>query len=114
MKYSRFLLVSLLSLSPCYVLAQDTGSAALSSLISDCNQYLTICVPTAASCASSACSFCTSIGITPSIEPCCAQATPTACFKSSWVSQALTGKNTITNGPAATVGSGPNTAAYTS
>lgn len=44
-----------------------------------------LCVPTVASCAADLCYLCTSLGITPSIEPCCAAPTPTACFANNYV-----------------------------
>ena len=52
------------------------------SLSSNCQSIITVCEPTILSCAVSLCHICTSLGVTPSIEPCCAAPEPTACFSS--------------------------------
>lgn len=54
--------------------------SAYSTLSSECQSIITVCKPTVLSCAVSLCSICTSLGVTPSIEPCCAAPTPLACF----------------------------------
>ena len=51
-----------------------------STLSSECQASVTVCPPTVLSCAVTLCSICTSLGVTPSIEPCCAAPTPLACF----------------------------------
>jgi len=51
-----------------------------SSLSSNCVSLIHTCPPTGAICANKICSVCTSLDITPSIEPCCAAETPIACF----------------------------------
>jgi len=51
-----------------------------SSFSSNCVSLIHTCPPTGAICANEICSVCTSLDITPSIEPCCAAATPIACF----------------------------------
>jgi len=50
------------------------------ALSESCVSFIQACPPTGPSCASEICKICTSLEITPSIEPCCAAATPTACF----------------------------------
>lgn len=56
------------------------------SFSSECvAQIKSLCVPTIASCAADLCYLCTSLGIVPSIEPCCAAPTPTACFANDYV-----------------------------
>jgi hypothetical protein len=42
--------------------------------------HISVRIPTISSCASNLCKMCTSLGVTPSIEPCCAASTPRACF----------------------------------
>jgi hypothetical protein len=51
-----------------------------STLSSECQASVTACPPTVLSCAAALCSICTNLGVTPSIEPCCAAPTPLACF----------------------------------
>jgi hypothetical protein len=51
-----------------------------STLSSECQTEITACPPTVLSCAVTLCSICTSLGVTPSIEPCCAAPTPLVCF----------------------------------
>jgi len=63
-------------------LASAQQNPHFSSLSSECVQFLTTCEPTISSCAIDICSLCTSLSITPSIEPCCAAATPVDCFSS--------------------------------
>src|ERR1700750_3364906 len=50
------------------------------TLSSECQTQISVCIPTISSCASNLCKICTSLGISPSIEPCCAAPTPLACF----------------------------------
>ena len=65
----------------------DASSSASALLYGDCvSQIKSLCVPTIASCAANLCYLCTSLGISPSIEPCCVAPTPTACFKHNYVS----------------------------
>lgn len=74
------LMVVLYALFGC-VLGLNTAS-----FYSECvAQIKSLCVPTIASCAADLCYLCTSLGITPSIEPCCAAPTPTACFANDYV-----------------------------
>lgn len=57
-----------------------------SSLSQECvSQIRSACIPTIAVCAADICYLCTSLGILPSIEPCCAAPTPTACFAKDYV-----------------------------
>jgi hypothetical protein len=57
-------------------------NSVFSALSSECVSVISACAPTISSCAVSLCEVCTSLSITPSIEPCCAAATPTVCFSS--------------------------------
>jgi hypothetical protein len=76
-----------------------TGSL-FTSLSRECVSQITACPPTIRSCAVTICSICTSYGITPSIEPCCAASTPLQCFSSLLAGSPIT--NTAPAGPTGT------------
>jgi len=80
MEWTSVFAALLYSWQACLSSAQQNPD--FSSLSSECVQYLTKCEPTISSCAIDICSLCTSLSITPSIEPCCAAATPVDCFSS--------------------------------
>jgi hypothetical protein len=68
------------------VLASTALGSVSSSLSEECvAQIQTACPPSTASCAAAICKICTSLGILPSIEPCCAAPTPNACFAGNYV-----------------------------
>jgi hypothetical protein len=66
--------------------AAAVSSSLSAELSQECiSQIYTGCIPTIASCAADICYLCTSLGISPSIEPCCAATVPTACFASNFL-----------------------------
>jgi len=73
-----------------------------STLSSECVSVITVCVPTISSCAASLCEICTGLDITPSIEPCCAAPTPTACFSDYIAGKPLTYSTSSLPPPVAT------------
>lgn len=75
------------------------------SLSSECVSVITVCVPTISSCAASLCHICTGLDITPSIEPCCAAPTPTACFSDYIAGKPLTYPSSSLPPPVVTVDS---------
>jgi hypothetical protein len=75
-----------------------TGSL-FTSLSRECSSQITACPLTVTSCAVTICSICTSLGISPSIEPCCAASTPLQCFSSF-----LAGSNITNTAPAGRTG----------
>lgn len=71
-----------------YVVSQDpvassSVSALLSSQSSQCVSFISAYPPTVSLYASQACQVCQNLQISPSIEPCCSNSNPTACFASS-------------------------------
>lgn len=80
MLFNLLILLSAASAQTVTQTAPVTHNSVYSALSSECVSVIPVCVPTASSCAASICKLCTGLGITPSIEPCCAAATPTACF----------------------------------
>lgn len=73
-----------------------TGSL-FTSLSTECVSQISACPPTINSCAITICSICTSLRITPSIEPCCAASTYLQCFSSLLAGSPIT--NTAPAGP---------------
>ena len=63
-------------------LAQDP--ALQSSLSSECVTFITQYPPTVSVYASQICQVCQGLSLTPSVEPCCSNSNPTACFASSF------------------------------
>lgn len=59
-----------------------THSSLASALSSECVSVISASLPTIASYATSICQVCQGLSISPSVEPCCAAANPTACFAS--------------------------------
>ncbi|KAK3386015.1 hypothetical protein B0H63DRAFT_190633 [Podospora didyma] len=58
-------------------------SSLFSAQSSSCGSFRSACIPTDPGCGSALCRICTSLGITPSIEPCCGaahSAASSACF----------------------------------
>lgn len=59
-------------------------SSLASVLSSECVALITLSSATVSSWASTICEVCQGLSVTPSLEPCCAAANPTACFASSF------------------------------
>jgi hypothetical protein len=81
----------------------SVNPALCSRLSSNCLFATSECAPTISSCAYSYCAVCTSLGIQPAIEPCCAAPTQTACFSDLLSGSPLSQTGnfaTITNQPA--------------
>jgi hypothetical protein len=80
----------------------SVNPALCSRLSSTCLFVTSECAPTISSCAYSYCAVCTSLGIQPAIEPCCAAPTQTACFSDLLAGSPLSQTGnfaTITNQP---------------
>ena len=86
MVHKAFVFRALLALSSTSFAQVPQRPKVATTLASECIQKIeTDCIPTASDCAAAICYLCTSLGISPSIEPCCASATPEACFATNYV-----------------------------
>lgn len=96
-------------------LAFAQNSALFSSLYSECITFIPEYPPTVSLYASKFCHVCQGLSLTPSIEPCCSNSNPTACFASSFYSTSLSDATIaapITVAPASFTGSANCDAAF--
>lgn len=84
---SLLALISLFGLER-FCLAQNPTT--YSSLSSECVSFISVYPPTVSSYASQICRVCQGLQISPSVEPCCSNSNPTACFATSFYSISVT------------------------
>ena len=100
--------LSLASLFTFHYLTAAQNSTLDSSLSSECAAFITKYPPTVSLYASQICHVCQGLQLSPSVEPCCSNSNPTACFASSFYSISITGATTsapITVAPPSYTGS---------
>jgi hypothetical protein len=76
--------LSLVSLFTFQYLAATQSSTLYSSLSSECVSFISQYPPTISLYASQICHVCQGLNLSPSVEPCCSNSNPTACFASSF------------------------------
>ena len=86
MIHKVFFPVVVLAFLPQLIAQSLRNPAVANALSSECVQTIkSDCIPTASTCAAAICYLCTSLGISPSIEPCCASTKPEDCFATNYV-----------------------------
>lgn len=106
--WERRVLCILAILANFHSLAVAQNSTAYSILSSECISYISAFPPTVSLYAFQLCQVCQGLQLSPSIEPCCSAANPTACFASSFYHLSVSDA-TITAAPTLMTSTGSTT-----